>query len=71
MLLQAAPPCNLALPQVEVSRAETVHELVGHASRARSTGSTGVNEDSSRSHSIMQVNFWNTIVNVNDLFNMI
>ena len=34
---------------------ETVHELVGHANRARSTGSTGVNEDSSRSHSIMQV----------------
>ena len=41
--------------QVEVTHAETVHELVGHAKSARSTGSTGVNEDSSRSHSIMQV----------------
>ena len=44
-----------ARPQVEVTRPETVQELVGHANRARSTGSTGVNEDSSRSHSIMQV----------------
>lgn len=41
--------------QVEVCKAETVQELVNHANRSRSTGSTGVNEDSSRSHSIMQV----------------
>ena len=31
-----------------------IQDLVSHANRARSTGSTGVNEDSSRSHSIMQ-----------------
>jgi hypothetical protein len=48
-------PFTLAAPwQVEVSQPETVQDLVGHANRARSTGSTGVNEDSSRSHSIMQ-----------------
>ena len=41
--------------QVEVASSETIQELVSHANRARSTGSTGVNEDSSRSHSIMQV----------------
>lgn len=33
---------------------ETITELVAHANKARSTGSTGVNEESSRSHSIMQ-----------------
>ena len=37
-----------------MSRPETIQDLVSHANRARSTGSTGVNEDSSRSHSIMQ-----------------
>ena len=42
-------------PQVEVTCSDTIQELVSHANRARSTGSTGVNEDSSRSHSIMQV----------------
>ena len=40
--------------QVEVASSDTIQELVSHANRARSTGSTGVNEDSSRSHSIMQ-----------------
>ena len=38
-----------------MASSDTIQELVSHANRARSTGSTGVNEDSSRSHSIMQV----------------
>ena len=40
--------------QVQVSQPEMIQELVSHASKARSTGSTGVNDESSRSHSIMQ-----------------
>ncbi|KAK9904909.1 hypothetical protein WJX75_005265 [Coccomyxa subellipsoidea] len=46
--------CIVGLKEVEVSRAESIRELVAHANKARSTGSTGVNEESSRSHSIMQ-----------------
>ena len=42
------------LQQVQVGQPETIQELVTHASKARSTGSTGVNDESSRSHSIMQ-----------------
>ena len=40
--------------QVEVSRVTTIQQLVDHSNAARSTGSTGANADSSRSHSIMQ-----------------
>ena len=40
--------------QVEVTRVTTIQQLVDHSSAARSTGSTGANADSSRSHSIMQ-----------------
>ena len=32
----------------------TIQSLIEHSSAARSTGSTGANSDSSRSHSIMQ-----------------
>lgn len=32
----------------------TIQQLIEHSSSARSTGSTGANADSSRSHSIMQ-----------------
>ena len=32
----------------------TIQQLVDHSNAARSTGSTGANADSSRSHSIMQ-----------------
>ena len=32
----------------------TIQQLIEHSSAARSTGSTGANADSSRSHSIMQ-----------------
>ena len=44
----------LAVKQVHVAQPEAIQELVTHASKARSTGSTGVNDESSRSHSIMQ-----------------
>ena len=43
-----------AVKQVHVAQPEAIQELVTHASKARSTGSTGVNDESSRSHSIMQ-----------------
>lgn len=51
------------LSQVEVLRGETIRDLVAHANKARSTGSTGVNEESSRSHSIMQVRLRNQSLN--------
>ena len=56
-LVLGSSQCSLLplSPQVEVASSDTIQELVSHANRARSTGSTGVNEDSSRSHSIMQV----------------
>ncbi|KAK9821120.1 hypothetical protein WJX81_000795 [Elliptochloris bilobata] len=46
--------CIVGLKEVEVSRVTTIQQLVDHSNAARSTGSTGANADSSRSHSIMQ-----------------
>ncbi|KAK2079510.1 hypothetical protein QBZ16_001904 [Prototheca wickerhamii] len=43
----------VGLKEVEVFDLETLEQLVGHSAAARSTGSTGANDESSRSHSIM------------------
>lgn len=43
----------MGLKEVEVFDLETLEQLVGHSAAARSTGSTGANDESSRSHSIM------------------
>lgn len=43
----------VGLKEVEVSDVDTLARLCDHAACARSTGSTGANDESSRSHSIM------------------
>lgn len=42
------------LTVVQVDTVDVIQQLIEHSNAARSTGSTGANADSSRSHSIMQ-----------------
>jgi len=44
----------VGLHQVEVGNMEVLVQLCEHAAQSRSTGSTGANDESSRSHSVMQ-----------------
>lgn len=44
----------VGLHQVEVGSMEVLMQLCEHAAQSRSTGSTGANDESSRSHSVMQ-----------------
>lgn len=43
------------LQEVEVNDEDIIQQLMEHSNANRSTGSTGANSESSRSHSIMQV----------------
>lgn len=47
--------CIVGLQEHEVSRLEDVEEMIEIGNSARSTGSTGANADSSRSHAILQL----------------
>lgn len=46
---------QLLLQEVEVNDEDIIKQLMEHSNANRSTGSTGANSESSRSHSIMQV----------------
>ena len=46
---------KLLLQEVEVNDEDIIKQLMEHSNANRSTGSTGANSESSRSHSIMQV----------------
>ena len=49
----------LLLQEVQVDDEDVIQQLMEHSNANRSTGSTGANSESSRSHSIMQVrNSW-------------
>ena len=45
----------LSMQEVEVNDEDVIQQLMEHSHANRSTGSTGANAESSRSHSIMQV----------------
>uniref|UniRef100_A0A7N0T8I5 Kinesin-like protein n=1 Tax=Kalanchoe fedtschenkoi TaxID=63787 RepID=A0A7N0T8I5_KALFE len=47
--------CIVGLQEFRVSSVETVKELIERGSATRSTGTTGANEESSRSHAILQL----------------
>ncbi|CAK9185677.1 unnamed protein product [Ilex paraguariensis] len=47
--------CIVGLQEYRVSEVETITELIEKGSAARSTGTTGANEESSRSHAILQL----------------
>ncbi|XP_061370541.1 kinesin-like protein KIN-13A [Gastrolobium bilobum] len=47
--------CIVGLQEFEVSDVQIVKEFIEKGSSARSTGSTGANEESSRSHAILQL----------------
>ena len=47
--------CIVGLKEYMVESVDVIKQLIEHSNAARSTGSTGANADSSRSHSIMQV----------------
>lgn len=47
--------CIVGLKEYIVDSVDLVQQLIEHSNAARSTGSTGANSESSRSHSIMQV----------------
>lgn len=47
--------CIVGLQEYRVSDVETVKELIEKGSSTRSTGTTGANEESSRSHAILQL----------------
>ncbi|KAJ4460491.1 putative Kinesin-related protein 6 [Paratrimastix pyriformis] len=47
--------CIAGLKEVDVDNTETLLALIDVGNRARSTGSTGANADSSRSHAILQI----------------
>ena len=46
---------GMHLQEVEVNDEDIIQQLMEHSNANRSTGSTGANSESSRSHSIMQV----------------
>src|ERR1044072_5059815 len=47
--------CIVGLQEFEVSDVQVVKEFIVKGNAARSTGSTGANEESSRSHAILQL----------------
>eukprot|EP01018_Ginkgo_biloba_P039848 Gb_21615 [translate_table: standard] len=47
--------CIVGLQEYRVSDVETVRDFIERGNAARSTGSTGANEESSRSHAILQL----------------
>lgn len=47
--------CIVGLQEYRVSNVETIKELIEKGNTTRSTGTTGVNEESSRSHAILQL----------------
>lgn len=47
--------CIVGLQEFEVSDVQIVKEYIEKGNAARSTGSTGANEESSRSHAILQL----------------
>ncbi|OWM76478.1 kinesin-like protein KIN-13B [Punica granatum] len=47
--------CIVGLQEYRVSDVETIKELIEKGSSTRSTGTTGANEESSRSHAILQL----------------
>ncbi|KZV26092.1 kinesin-13A [Dorcoceras hygrometricum] len=47
--------CIVGLQEYRVSEVETVKELIERGNATRSTGTTGANEESSRSHAILQL----------------
>ncbi|KAF8036466.1 hypothetical protein BT93_C2247 [Corymbia citriodora subsp. variegata] len=47
--------CIVGLQEYKVSNVETIRELIELGNAARSTGTTGANEESSRSHAILQL----------------
>ncbi|CAK9154608.1 unnamed protein product [Ilex paraguariensis] len=47
--------CIVGLQEYRVSTVETVKELIERGNATRSTGTTGANEESSRSHAILQL----------------
>lgn len=49
--------CIVGLREYLVDGVDVLKQLIEHSNAARSTGSTGANADSSRSHSIMQVSW--------------
>ncbi|KAJ4843570.1 Kinesin-like protein KIN-13B [Turnera subulata] len=47
--------CIVGLQEYKVSEVETIKELIEKGNATRSTGTTGANEESSRSHAILQL----------------
>ncbi|GJP57034.1 hypothetical protein CLOM_g16072 [Closterium sp. NIES-68] len=47
--------CIVGLKEVDVVSVDTLYELISRGNSARSTGTTGANEESSRSHAILQM----------------
>ncbi|XP_023516471.1 kinesin-like protein KIN-13B [Cucurbita pepo subsp. pepo] len=47
--------CIVGLQEYKVSNVETIKELIERGNASRSTGTTGANEESSRSHAILQL----------------
>lgn len=47
--------CIVGLQEYKVSDVETIKELIDRGNATRSTGTTGANEESSRSHAILQL----------------
>ncbi|KAL1318646.1 hypothetical protein AAHE18_15G220100 [Arachis hypogaea] len=47
--------CIVGLQEYGVAKVETIKELIEKGNAARSTGTTGANEESSRSHAILQL----------------
>lgn len=53
--------CIVGLQEYKVSDVEMIKELIERGSATRSTGTTGANEESSRSHAILQLAIKRTI----------
>lgn len=47
--------CIVGLQEFRVSDVDTIKELIERGNATRSTGTTGANEESSRSHAILQL----------------
>lgn len=47
--------CIVGLQEYRVSNVDTIRELIEKGNATRSTGTTGANEESSRSHAILQL----------------
>ena len=47
--------CIVGLQEYKVSNAEMISDLIERGNATRSTGTTGANEESSRSHAILQL----------------